>query len=120
MKNARIIIATLFGSIIIATILLAYEQQRLVHRGENFWSVAFTDPLGATNDIIIDNRTPHDTTFHYRVHSTDDTPLTDADITIPTHTSRTIAIPYSAPLTITVTADDETFTVTKKENSLAQ
>lgn len=120
MKNTRIIIAAIFGSIVISVLLLAYTEQRQVRDGENFWSVAFTDPLGATNDICIDNRMPRDTAFHYRVHTADNTTLADAEITIPARSTHTIVIPHPAPITVTVTANDEVFTLSKKENNLAQ
>lgn len=113
MKNTRIIITAIFGSIVISVLLLAYAEQRQVHGGENFWSVAFTDPLGATNDIRIDNRMSRNTIFHYVVHDDADATLLDAEITIPAHSTHTIAIPHPAPITVTVTADDEVFTIKK-------
>ncbi len=113
MKNNTIIITAIFGSIILSVFMLSYVENRQVRNGENFWSVAFVDPLGATNNIAIDNRTRTDTVFHYTIRDAAGAILMESDITIPTRTTQTVAIPHPAPLTVTVTADDTTLTVEK-------
>ncbi len=120
MHNNTIIIVTLCAGILLSIFALSYTESRQVRNGENFWSVAFIDPLGAANDVMIDNRTHADTVFHYIVRDTDGAILMESDITIPTRTTQTVTIPHTTPLTVTVTAGDDSFTLTKKENSLAQ
>lgn len=114
MKRTILIIATIFGTTALCVAFLLYAEGRHVRDGENFYSVAFADPLGETNDVIIDNRTARDALLHYTATTGDDTVFAEDDVTVAARDKQTISIAHPAPLVVTVTVDDHTFSIEKK------
>ncbi len=72
-------------------LLLAKIEEDQRTNNQDFWSIYFVDPLGSSNDFIIDNKSPETKIFHYDI-IIDENIVNSNDIEIEKNNIKTVEI----------------------------
>lgn len=117
MRSQYIIILSIFSTLILSMLFLAYIENHQRESQENFWSISFVSPFNDINSFVIDNRTQEETTFFYEINTNDNATIGSGTVTLAPKEHTLIETSEEqniTPLSITVHTDNSKKKIEKK------